>query len=85
MKQEEVISRLFDIIAEIAPDLDLNDVDPDIPLRDQLELDSVDFLGILMELQDRYGVEVPEEDFVEFTTLNRCATYLAPKLEEGTA
>ena len=62
MKQEEVISRLFDIIAEIAPDLDLNDVDPDIPLRDQLELDSV-----------------------EFTTLNRCATYLAPKLEEGTA
>jgi len=85
MKQEEVISRLFDIIAEIAPDLDLSDIDPDIPLRDQLELDSVDFLGVLMELQDRYGIEVPEEDFIEFDTLNRCAAYLAPKIEEVTA
>jgi acyl carrier protein len=80
MKQEEVISRLFDIIAEISPDLDLSDIDPDIPLRDQLELDSVDFLGVLMELQDRYGIEVPEEDFIEFETLNRCAKYLAPKI-----
>ena len=85
MKQEEVITQLFDIITGIAPDLDLSDVDPDIPLRDQLELDSVDFLGILMELQDRYGIEVPEEDFVEFDTLNRCAAYLTPKLEEATA
>jgi len=85
MKPEEVIPRLFDIIAEIAPDLDLSGVDPDIPLRDQLELDSVDFLGVLMELQDRYGIEVPEEDFIEFETLNRCAVYLAPKLEEVTA
>jgi acyl carrier protein len=85
MKQEEVIALLFDIITEIAPELDLNDVDPDIPLRDQLELDSVDFLGVLMELQDRYGIEVPEEDFIEFETLNRCATYLAPKIEEATA
>ena len=85
MKQEEIIPRLCDIIAEIAPELDLSDIDPDIPIRDQLELDSVDFLGVLMELQDRYGIEVPEEDFIEFDTLNRCAAYLAPRMGEVTA
>lgn len=81
VKREEVIKLILDLIHESVPSEDLSDVDPDIPLRDQLELDSVDFLNVIMELQMRYGLEIPEDDFIELTTLNRCVAYLGPRLE----
>jgi len=81
MTREEIIKLILDLIHESVPSEDLSDVDPDIPLRDQLELDSVDFLNVIMELQMRYGLEIPEDDFIELTTLNRCVAYLGPKLE----
>ena len=81
MTREEIISLILGLIRESAPNEDLDDLDPEVPLRDQLDLDSVDFLNIVMELQMRYGIEIPEDDFIELTTLNRCAAYLGPKLE----
>ena len=81
MTGEEIIKLILDLIHESVPSEDLSDVDPNIPLRDQLELDSVDFLNIIMELQMRYGLEIPEDDFIELTTLNRCVAYLGPKIE----
>lgn len=81
MTREDIIQLILELIGETVPDEDLSNVDPEIPLRDQLELDSVDFLNIIMELQMRYGIEIPEDDFIELTTLNRCAAYLGPKLE----
>jgi len=84
MEPEEVMSIILEILTAVLPDMDLGDIDPEIPLRDQLELDSVDFLNIVMELHDRYGVEVPEEEYIELTTLNRCVAYLLPKLEKAT-
>ena len=81
MNREEIIKLILDLIHESVPSEDLSNVDPDIPLRDQLELDSVDFLNIIMELQMRYGFEIPEDDFMELTTLNRCVAYLGSKIE----
>lgn len=81
MNREEIISLILKLIRESAPNEDLDDLDPEVPLRDQLDLDSVDFLNIVMELQMRYGIEIPEDDFIELTTLSRCAAYLGPKLE----
>jgi acyl carrier protein len=81
VNREEIIKLILDLIHESVPSEDLSDLDPDTPLRDQLELDSVDFLNIIMELQMRYGLEIPEEDFMELTSLNRCVAYLGPKLE----
>ncbi|MCP4688081.1 MAG: acyl carrier protein [Desulfobacterales bacterium] len=80
MQIEKIISQIFKIIAEVAPDEDLTDIDPDTPLLDQLELDSVVFLAVMMEVQERYGIEVPEEDYIELTTLNRCAAYLEGRI-----
>ena len=81
MTREEIISLILGFLRESAPDEDLSDLDPELPLRDQLELDSVDFLNIVMDLQMNYGIEIPEDDFIELTTLNRCVAYLGPKLE----
>ncbi len=72
---------ILDIIATVAPDADLSNVKSDVRLRDQLDMDSMDFLDIVMELRKRYKVEVPKEDYPELATLDGCIAYLSPKFE----
>jgi len=80
MKNEEIVLAVKDIIASIAPDEDLSGLVLDVRLREQIELDSMDFLDIVMELRKRYGVQVPEEDYMQLATLQGCVDYLGPKL-----
>jgi acyl carrier protein len=81
MTKEECKKIVIEIIADIAPDEDLTDVKPDVRLRDQLELDSMDFLDIVMELRKRYQIEVPEADYIQLASLDSCAEYLTPKFD----
>lgn len=80
MNREEIILAIKDIIRTIAPDEDVSALATDVRLRDQIGLDSMDFLDIVMELRKRYGVQVPEEDYKELATLDGCVAYLAPRL-----
>ncbi len=82
MKHEQVKKIILDIIAVVAPDADVSNVKSNVRLRDQLELDSMDFLDIVMELRKRYGVQVPEEEYQELATLQGCVDYLAPQLAD---
>ena len=61
MTKEKIEQIVLDIIAEIAPDEDLSGVKPEIRLRDQLDLDSMDFLDIVMKLRKQHGIDVPEK------------------------
>ena len=70
---------VIDIISDIAPDEDLTNIKPDVRLRDQLQLDSMDFLDIVMELRKKHGIEVPEADYPHLASLQSCADYLTPK------
>ncbi|MGH8020756.1 MAG: acyl carrier protein [Opitutaceae bacterium] len=81
MTKEECKKLVLDIIADIAPDEDLGNIKPDVRLRDQLQLDSMDFLDIVMELRKRHGIEVPEADYIHLASLDSCAEYLTPKFE----
>ena len=80
MTREDIVEAVKDIIRTIAPDEELSGLKPDLRLRDQIALDSMDFLDIVMELRKRYGVQVPEEDYKELATLDGCVAYLGPKL-----
>ena len=82
MTHEDIVLAIKDIIHTIAPDEDLSTLAPDVRLREQIELDSMDFLDIVMELRKRYGVHVPEEQYKELATLDGCVRYLHPKLAE---
>ena len=82
MTKEECKQIVLDIIAEIAPDEELTDLKHDVRLRDQLDLDSMDFLDIVMELRKQHGIEVPEEDYPKLASLDSCAEYLTPKFME---
>ena len=82
MTEEEVVTAIKDIIQTVAPDEDVSTLDRAERLRDQIDLDSMDFLDIVMELRKLYGVQVPEEDYKELGTLDGCVAYLHPKLAD---
>ena len=85
MTKDDVKQIVKDIIEEIAPDEDLGSIKDEVRLRDQLDLDSMDFLDIVMELRKQHGVEVPEADYPELASLQSCADYLLPKFEAKAA
>ena len=82
MTKEGIAQAIIDIIKDIVPDEDCSNIDPAVALRDQLELDSMDFLDIVMELRKLYGVEVPEAEYGELATLGSCVNYLEPKMKD---
>ena len=82
MTRGEIREAIIDIITDIAPDEDLSNLNDDEPIRDQIELDSMDFLDIVMELRKRYKIEVPEKDYPQLATMNGCVDYLEPKLKD---
>ncbi len=81
MTKDDTKKLVIDIISDIAPDEDLSNIKADVRLRDQLQLDSMDFLDIVMELRKRHGIEVPEADYMQLASLDSCADYLTPKFQ----
>jgi len=82
MTRDQIRQAVLDIIHDIAPDEDLAGIKDSVRLRDQLPLDSMDFLDIVMELRKRHGVEVPEADYMQLATLDSCVAYLEPKMKD---
>jgi len=64
----------------IAPEAMADEVTADQPLRDQVDLDSIDFLNFLIRLHERLGVDVPEADYGKLVTLNDFVAYLRARL-----
>ena len=85
MTNEECKKVVLDIIADIAPDEDLSNVKPEVRLRDQLQLDSMDFLDIVMELRKQYRVQIPEDAYPRLTTMASTVDYLSPILKGAQA
>lgn len=81
MSKKEIREIIYNIIKDIAPDEDLSNLDDAKAIRDQIELDSMDFLDIVLELRKRYKVDVPEEDYPKLATIDGCVEYLEPKLK----
>lgn len=79
METTAVRQKVLDIIADIAMDDDVTGIDDSVALRDQLDLDSMDFLDIVMELKKRHKIIVPETDYPQLATMDSCVTYLTPK------
>ncbi|HEX4147151.1 MAG TPA: acyl carrier protein [Pirellulales bacterium] len=82
MSPAEIKEVILDILGDIAPDEDLSELKDDVPLREQLELDSMDFLDIVMELRKRYRVQIPEDDYVELASMQSTVRYLEPLMRD---
>lgn len=64
------------VLGRIAPEIDLADVDPDADLRDETDLDSMDFLNLVTGIHERTGIEIPEADYPRLDTLADAIAYL---------
>ena len=85
MTPAEIRDAVLDILATINPDEDLSSLDDEQEFRDQLEMDSMDFLDIVMELRKRYRVQVPEEDYENLVSMVKTVAYLEPKMKDISA
>lgn len=82
MTKEEIREEVLDILADIAPDEDLSNLDDSQSFREQMELDSMDFLDIVMELRKRHRVQIPEDDYVHLASMDSTVTYLEPLMKD---
>jgi acyl carrier protein len=82
MTPAEIREEVLDILKDIAPDEDLSQLDDEVRFREQLELDSMDFLDIVMELRKRHRIQIPEDDYVNLASMNTTVAYLEPLLRD---
>lgn len=83
--EETLRDTVLRVLTDIAPDIDPADVAPETSLRDDLDLDSMDFLNFVIALNEALGVDIPEADYPSLATLQGCLDYLGARLPEGTA
>lgn len=82
MTADDIKKAIVEILSDIAPDEDLSGLKEDVPFRDQLELDSMDFLDIVMELRKRYRIQIPEEDYTALASMKSTVEYLEPRMKD---
>jgi acyl carrier protein len=82
MTGEEIRQVVLEILERIAPDEDLTDLKDAVSFREQMELDSMDFLDIVMELRKAYRIQIPEEDYQNLNSMESTVSYLTPKLKD---
>ncbi|HBO46024.1 MAG TPA: acyl carrier protein [Planctomycetaceae bacterium] len=83
MTANEIREAVLSILSDIAPDEDLSQLKDDVAFRDQLELDSMDFLDIVMELRKRYRIQIPEEDYPALASMTSTVEFLEPLLKDA--
>jgi acyl carrier protein len=82
MGPAEIRDEILDILSDIAPDEDLSTLKDDLAFREQLELDSMDFLDIVMELRKRHRIQIPEDEYGQLASMASTVKYLEPKMAD---
>ena len=80
---DEIAATVLRMLGEIAPEADLTRIKPDVSFRDQLDIDSMDFLNFVIAVHEALHVEIPEADYPKLATLNGCVEYLSALLEKA--
>ena len=76
MNDTDARSLLGTLLHRIAPEVDLDEVDPGAPLQEEIDLDSMDFLNLVTALHDTTGIEVPERDYPQVSTIAGFVRYV---------
>jgi acyl carrier protein len=80
MDREQLARRILELLTTIAPDVEAESVIPGIAFRDQFDFDSMDTLNLAIALHREFGVDVPETDYSNLASIDRCVAYLAERL-----
>ena len=79
MSEQEIRAAVIGVLKSIAPELEEAELRPDRPLRDQIDLDSMDWLNVIVALHERLKVEIPESDYAKLTTLDAVVAYIGAR------
>ena len=69
--------RILGLLTSVAPDIEASEVIPGIDFREQFDFDSMDLLNFAIAVSREFGIEIPETDYAELATLERCEAYVA--------
>jgi acyl carrier protein len=76
MTEEQIRDTVLRVLGGIAPEADLAALEPSVSFRDQLDIDSMDFLNFVIGVCEELKVEVPEADYPKLFSLDACVAYL---------
>ncbi len=85
MTRDQIRAALLHALSRIAPEMRPDDIDPGVSLRDQIDIDSMDFLNFMIAVRRDLGVDVPEADYGKLRSLNDLVDYIASNVGAGTA
>jgi acyl carrier protein len=85
MTRAEIQAGVMKALGDVAPETGMQTLRGDVPFRDQVDLDSFDFLNFMIGLHAQIGIEVPERDYPQLSTLDRTIEYLEKRLASSTA
>ena len=80
MTRDDITAVLIDELGRIAPETDASRLDPNAELRDELDIDSMDFLNLVTALAERLMIDIPETDYPKLATLGHVVDYLVQRL-----
>lgn len=81
MKTSEIEQTVRTALTNVAPEVDAGNIDPDKSFRDQFDFDSMDYLALMMALNEQLGIHIPEFDYPKLSSLSGCVQYLEEKLK----
>ncbi len=76
MTADDIKKAIVAALTSVAPEIDPASIRPGVNFRDQLDLDSMDFLNFVLALHDRLGVDIPERDYPQLSTFDGALAYL---------
>jgi len=81
MNTDDISAVLIEALGRIAPETDASQLGPNAELREELDIDSMDFLNLVTALSERLKIDIPETDYSKLATLSHAVDYLVQRLE----
>lgn len=82
MTPDDIRAAVLSALGGVAPEADLEHLKPEVGFREQLDIDSMDFLNFVIALHKAFRIEIPEKDYPKLATLDGCVAYLTPTLPQ---
>ncbi len=76
MNESEIRQVVVGIFSKIAPEIDYDEIDAEEDLRDEIDIDSMDFLNFIVALNEKIGIDIPEKDYGKLVSLNDILEYV---------
>jgi acyl carrier protein len=82
MKEDEIKKTLFQLLKKIAPETEPSELKPDENIRETLNIDSFDALQFIVALDEKLGIEIPEQDYGKTSTMKSLLSYIKNKMDK---